>query len=516
MKTKILALLLSVLMLVCVMPFAAVGAVEGIEKSDHVIFVANAGSDDNAGTLEAPVATMQKAVEKLQIDGGVVVIIGQVTINAENAVMPAHNGVITVTSCYDGVDYRANFYNNELTGARLIFNNGDACAFALQGDYVFDYLDICINTNKKQCLIACYYNDVTFGANVKTVFEGFDGTPWYEGSFACDEYPAVDPRKYPPIIITGWNVEDAQGAGNVVASTTITEPATINIAGGTWYSVRVGDRNVPYRNTVDAVMTLNISGGVFTYWSTKFENANTNLCVMGHYQVSTGENFVSNINITGGTFMGEIGGFGIYGTASKGDPFQNGVVNINITGGSFKRYATDNYGPVVIPTQYLPLMYANLRFGENARINVNIDPTNITVESFAPYISVLGAEEMVPVFVNITQKSEKIVIEEDVPVWDVTYAGVPAGTNPVETEALTTTEAPKTEAPVTTEPQKTDAPKTEGPKTEPPKTEPPVTEMPDVQPPSEETSPALTIVLLASVAVIAAIAVIVIIKKKKS
>lgn len=360
MKTKILAIILCVLMLACMMPFTAVSADEGIAKSDNVVFVANAGDDDNAGTADAPVATLQKAVEKLQLNGGVAVIIGQVTIAVENGVMPAHNGMITVTSYYDGVDYRTKKYGTEATCARLILDNAANGAFALQGDYVFDYLDICVNTNKKQSIIACYYNDVTFGANVKTVFEGYDGTPWYEGDFSCAEYPTVDMRKAPPIIITGWNKEDAQGAGSITESTTITEPATVNIAGGTWYSVRVGDRDVPYRNTVDAEMTLNISGGVFTYWSTKFENSNTNVCVMGQYQISTGKNFVSNINITGGTFMGEISGFGIPGSASKGDPSHEGVININISGGSFERYGNDGYGPVVIPTQYLPMMYANL------------------------------------------------------------------------------------------------------------------------------------------------------------
>ena len=59
MKTKILALLLSALMIACMIPFAVVSADEGIAKSDNVVFVANAGSDDNPGTLEAPVATLR-------------------------------------------------------------------------------------------------------------------------------------------------------------------------------------------------------------------------------------------------------------------------------------------------------------------------------------------------------------------------------------------------------------------------------------------------------------------------
>ena len=528
MKTKILALLLSALMIACMIPFAVVSADEGIAKSDNVVFVANAGSDENPGTLEAPVATLQKAVEKLQLNGGVAVIIGQVTIsaykddtgaNAGNSVMPPHNGTITVTSYYDGVDYRTKFYGTESTPARLILDNGTVCSFALQGDYVFDYLDICVNTSKKNCIIACYYNDVTFGANIKTVFEGIDGTPWYEGNFACDEYPAVDPRTYPPIILNGMNIEDAQGVGNMLEGATITEPATLNVAGGTWQSVRIGDRDCPFRNTVDCAMTMNISGGTYTQWTGKWTNANTNLCVMAHYQFISTENFVSTVNITGGIFHGEISGFGTFGSASFGDAIEEGIVNINIEGGSFQRYYTGDAqgicGPIVVASQYYPFMAANLQFGEKACVNIKIDSSKIAVESFDPYISVFGLEDMLPVYVDVTEKSDLVVISEDIPVWNIKYAGVPAGEKPAETEAPATTEAPKTEAPKTEAP-KTEAPKTEAPKTEAPATQAPATQAPATQAPAEESSPALFIVLGVAAAVIVAVVVIIVIKKKKA
>ena len=71
-KTRIFSIVLAVLMaLSCLV--ISVAADEGIAKADNVVFVANAGSDDAAGTAEAPLATMQKAVEKLQLDGGVIV-----------------------------------------------------------------------------------------------------------------------------------------------------------------------------------------------------------------------------------------------------------------------------------------------------------------------------------------------------------------------------------------------------------------------------------------------------------
>jgi len=78
-KTRIFSFVLAVLMALSTFVIG-VAAADGIAKSDNVVFVANSGSDDAAGTVDAPVATLAKAVEKLAATGGVAVIMGQVTI----------------------------------------------------------------------------------------------------------------------------------------------------------------------------------------------------------------------------------------------------------------------------------------------------------------------------------------------------------------------------------------------------------------------------------------------------
>ena len=504
-KIRSLSVILAVLMaLSCLV--ISVAADEGIAKSNNVIFVANAGNDDNAGTADAPVATMQKAVEKLQLDGGVIVVIGQVTIDSTNAVMPAHKGTITVTSFYDGVDYRSKNYGTEATGARLVLNNGTKCAFCLQGDYVFDYLDIAVNTNVKNCIIAAYYNDVTIGANVKTVFEGLDGTPWYTGTFACDEYPAVDPRAYAPIFLAGWNISDAQGAGNITDHTTITEPCTINVAGGTWQSVRMGDRDVPYRNILDCAMTLNISGGIFTYWSAKYQNTNTNICVMAHYQSITTENFLSTVNITGGTFYGEIGGFGTYGALSAGDKTENGSININILGGEFYRYnTTDTYGPVIVPSQYLPAMTQTLEFGEKVLITVSIDVSKVKIDSFEPNFTIIGAEGLLAIKVNLSEKTDLVKLAGGLTEDDVTYGALAVDT-PVVTEPVVT-EAPVTQAPAT------DAPATDAPVTDAPAV---VTTVAPAEPEVTPSTGDASVMVVFAAAAVVAIAAVVVLKKREN
>lgn len=525
-KTRIFSFVLAVLMALSTFVIG-VAAADGIAKSDNVVFVANSGSDDAAGTVDAPVATLAKAVEKLAATGGVAVIMGQVTIEgykdetgmiAGNSVMPAHTGLITVTSYYDGVDYRAKMNGSDATGARIILNNGTAVSFNLQGDYLFDYVDICIPAAaKKQPIIACNYNDVTFGENIKMVFEDVTGLPWYEGDFACSEYPTVDPRLYPPIVLAGKNIEDATGVGTVAEPITVTEPCTITVKSGTWQSFRIGDRDVPFRNTIDTTVNLNIEGGTFTQWTGKYDNSNTNLCVMAHYQVCTTENFVGNVNITGGIFHGEIGGFGTYGPASYGDALEEGVINININGGTFKR-DYGGQGPIIQPSQYLPFGYANLMFGEKHAVNVNIDTSKITVDSAVPFIQIIGRDELVNVNVNLDAKNDLVYVEETVPLWCITYAGVPAGEKPAETEPPVTTEAPATEPPAT-EPV-TDAPKTE-PVTEPttkaPETNAPATQAPSTPAPADDGGSALPVIIaIVAAVVVIAVVVVIIIKKKKA
>ena len=240
-KTKLLCVVLAAIMAFSTLAIG-VSAAEGIAKSDNVVFVANSGSDEAAGTAAAPVQTLQKAVEKLAANGGVIVVMGNVTITPDNSIMPEHNGTITVTSYYDGVDYRAKINAGDATGARLVMTNSSKKAFALQGDYVFDYLNMTIpDSASKNCIIATYYHNVTFGANFATLFERVDGTPWYTGTFGTES----GSRTYPPIFLMGQNVSDVGIEGDV----TVSHDVVANIAGGIWQSARISSLSGPHSTT---------------------------------------------------------------------------------------------------------------------------------------------------------------------------------------------------------------------------------------------------------------------------
>lgn len=84
------------------------------KENYDVVYVADGGSGDGK-SADSPVATLGEAYALLNTDGGTVVISGKLSITA-HADMPAHDGVVTITSVYGGVDYRetnnAEFYSD--------------------------------------------------------------------------------------------------------------------------------------------------------------------------------------------------------------------------------------------------------------------------------------------------------------------------------------------------------------------------------------------------------------------
>lgn len=69
-----------------------------------VVYVADGGTGDGT-SAQSPVGTLTDAYALLADDGGTVVISGKLSVTAHTT-LPAHNGTVTLTSVYDGIDYR--------------------------------------------------------------------------------------------------------------------------------------------------------------------------------------------------------------------------------------------------------------------------------------------------------------------------------------------------------------------------------------------------------------------------
>ena len=427
---KIISIILSALMIASAVPFAFVSAAEGTPANPNVAFVADSAADGGDGSLAKPFNALYAAFEKLAKSGGVVVVIGVCSLfEGLGEIMPVTEKHITVTSYYDGVDYRAKKYASEEVGARIDFLIGPTTSFALNGDVTFDYINFSIGSTTKNAIITANFNDLTITENCATLFEEIDGTVWYDGSFYLDN----NARSYAPIILSGENVQP--GGKTVVCD------QEINIFGGIWNSIRIGDRDNASRNTYDGKVTLNIDGANTRFVQYTGAHKTNNLSVMGNYQVSTTKNFVATVNIKNGIFDGQINGFGYPGGVTPEPQLNEGTININITGGKFNRSfgGEDGVGNIIymaqVPNGFTTSKGYISELGETAVVNLYIDPTNITYGENDGLI-VYGEEG---VKCNLTVASDKGITAEGVEM---------------KISAPTTTEAPvvTTAAPVVTEP----------------------------------------------------------------
>jgi hypothetical protein len=175
----------------------------GIPQASNVKFVADKGSNDNNGdTAATPYATFQYAVSKLASTGGVIVIVGVTTITVDNLVMDPNEKLITVTSFYNGTDYRNVKFAGDIINPCISLSNGATASWDFYGEYFFDY--ITFNPEKSSCILAFNYNNFSFGENIETTFYSPDGSTWFDGMFDG----VNDARTYPPIVLIGNNRKD--------------------------------------------------------------------------------------------------------------------------------------------------------------------------------------------------------------------------------------------------------------------------------------------------------------------
>lgn len=265
---------------------------------DNVVFVSPSGSMDNDGS------TPQKAVDRLPYaagllreSGGTIVICGDYTCYKQSGtIMPKTNGKITVTSVWNGVDYRASGARLSLTGTYLY----------LGGD--MEFKDITIHSVAAS-IIVCNYHNVTFADSV-----------------TC----TVPSSTAYPIILAGINV--AHGAIEKEAAS-LTGTCNITINGGSWGYIRGGNRRQDKTSTIgeiakDAKLTITVNGGEIKTVAT--QNINT---ISGMNSTHGDIEFV----MTGGIIYGNLHAVCRIGTNSTADnAVCDGNIKIAISGGEIR------------------------------------------------------------------------------------------------------------------------------------------------------------------------------------
>lgn len=115
----------------------------------EVVYVAS-GMDGDGSSAETPAGTIAEAFALLDPEvGGTVVISGKYNFTASE-IIPEHTGTLTITSVYNGVDYRA-------TNGAQIYDAG-AHVLRLNGPTVIDNLDFVFVSGKSPTIAANFNN----------------------------------------------------------------------------------------------------------------------------------------------------------------------------------------------------------------------------------------------------------------------------------------------------------------------------------------------------------------------
>ncbi len=261
-----------------------------------VVFLSDNGSDDNDGSsFSKPLQSITKAFKLLGNDGGTIVICNAVTIDTTaEATFPTHDGQITITSIYEGVDYRE-------TGASLAFN----VDVYLGGDTLIEKIDI---SNTSGAEFYCRGNSLHLGEEITTTYAST------------------------PMAI--WGGMDCAVAGVTLNNLKFYD-YTIQIDSGDWHYVRGGSIRTGESQYVGIIgnVTIIINGGRITNTTTS-PTMNGIIAVAG-FDALDGD---ANIIINGGEINCSVMGLGRPGTnaTSSNSAYANGNVNITINGGTFR------------------------------------------------------------------------------------------------------------------------------------------------------------------------------------
>lgn len=131
--------------------------VKPVGKSYDVVYFYT-GANGDGKSASNPVGTLEKAYALLGVDGGTLVWMSEVSVGAATE-LPAHEGTVTITSVYGGVDYRKSGAGLKYTAAiRVSFN----------GPTVVENFKIS-NTHGGDHLLCANFHELTLGEGMEIV-----------------------------------------------------------------------------------------------------------------------------------------------------------------------------------------------------------------------------------------------------------------------------------------------------------------------------------------------------------
>ena len=274
-----------------------------VPLTQDVVYVSAKGTGTKDGKSAENSATLQEALGLTKRNGGTIVVCAPISLDLfidKKYYFPSNEKPVTITSVYDGVDYRAT------AGASISLANS---AF-FYGDYVFEGVKfICAGADSRMHF---QWNNITMGDDI-----------------VCERARGVSNDI---ALVCGINVPNSYISDTYEAS--CHEDAEIIVKSGSWAYIRGGNRRVRTESpfgTIDKGVSviIRIMGGSFTSTATTDTNS-----AVGMNSVD-GELYME---ISGGEFAAPVYVLGRVGSKlAEYDPTIKGKVTLNITGGTFKK-----------------------------------------------------------------------------------------------------------------------------------------------------------------------------------
>ena len=330
---------------ICIGSVAATGVCSVWGKSEIIggscapaVFVSDTGTGDGSSPEKA-ISDLRAAFSLLAETGGYAVVCGPLTLAQTNYTTPRTERTVTVTSFYDGVDYRER-------GARLSILMS---SYFHSGSVKYEYINIEFS---KAVNIYMQYNDLHIGDEVSTSRQSASGTYRYpiliggKVPAATDSVESVSNSRDTVMRIDSGTWDTAFCGNNrsnsSVAVGNNSGRSALIINGG--HFTRTQDNSYPVSasgmNYFSGDVYLEINGGVFD--CAVFAVFRTGTLPSGSSLIAKKTN-TGNVlvRITGGEFNNTVGLTRAYDASAGNDAYlKNYVVNGDaafvITGGSFK------------------------------------------------------------------------------------------------------------------------------------------------------------------------------------
>ncbi|MBR2454074.1 MAG: DUF4185 domain-containing protein [Clostridia bacterium] len=274
-----------------------------VPLTQDVVFVSATGTGTKDGTSAENSATLQEALGLTKKNGGTIVVCAPISLDLfidKKYYFPSNEKPVTITSVYDGVDYRAT------ANASISLENS---AF-FYGDYIFEGVKfICAGADSR---LHFQWNNITLGDDI-----------------VCARKSGVSNDI---ALVCGINVPNSYISDTYEAS--CHEDAEIIVKSGSWAYIRGGNRRIrtesPFGTIDEGVsVIIRIMGGKFTSTGTTDTNS-----AVGMNSVD-GELYME---ISGGEFAAPVYVLGRVGSKlAEYDPSIKGKVTLNITGGTFNK-----------------------------------------------------------------------------------------------------------------------------------------------------------------------------------